>query len=302
MTRRVRAARAKIAPEIEKAIVQLAFEQPQYGQDRVARELRSRRLNISASGVRYVWQRHNLEVLEKRIRHIERVQRKTNQPLSTVQSLAQARVTATKRSRRNAITLGSGVAGEFHRGNYILTVAARLFRDRGYDATSLRDIARAAEIPIGSLYYHFPSKDELFAAVYVEAMGRVTRKVTDAIASTVEPWERLHAACAAHLRTLCERDEFAIAFLAAQVAGVDAPVRERLNILNDRYEDIYRTLLEALPLPAQIDRTLLRLQILGAVIWTSVWFKAGKATPDHIALHLINALRMPLDPTKGIVN
>src|SRR5262245_62675016 len=59
-------------------------------------------------------------------------------------------------------------------------------------------------------------------------------------------------------------------------------------------EDIYRTLVNNLALPEAIDRRLLRLQILGAVIWTSVWYKSGKATPDEIAANLISSLRLPL--------
>jgi AcrR family transcriptional regulator len=62
-------------------------------------------------------------------------------------------------------------------------------RERGYDATTLRDIARRATIPVGSLHYHFPAKDELFAAVYEESIARVARHVKEAIDTVRHPWE-----------------------------------------------------------------------------------------------------------------
>jgi TetR/AcrR family transcriptional regulator, cholesterol catabolism regulator len=289
-----RAARARVAPEIEREILRLAFDQPLFGQDRVARELRARRMTVSASGVRYVWQRHGLETLEKRVRQIEAAARSSEQLLTSVQLDARARARASRRSRRAGLSKSSQAAGEFRRDKHILAVAARLFRERGYDATALRDIARRAAIPVGSLHYHFPAKDALFAAVYEESIARVARHVKEAIDSVRHPWEKLQAACAAHLRMLCANDDFIIVPLAERIHGLDPRMRARLVALNDSFEDIYRTLVNDLALPEAIDRGLLRLQILGAVIWTSVWYKPGKATPDEIAANLIRALRLPL--------
>jgi len=295
MKKQLRTARAKIAPEVEAAILELALEQPLFGQDRVARELNAKRMRISASGVRYVWQRHNLQTLDKRVHAIEARARESKQDFTAGQLIAQARVASSRRSREDAVSL-LGEGGEFQRSRYILATAARLFRNHGYDATSLRDIANTASIPVGSLYYHFTSKDELFGAVYEEAMQLVTRKVREAIATAREPWQRLQLACAAHTRMLCEPDDFAIAPLAARIPGLEPRIRDRLIELNDQYEDIFRALIDDLGLPKEIDPKLLRLQILGAVIWTSVWYRPGKASPDQIATNLINAFRLPLDP------
>ena len=53
----------------------------------------------------------------------------------------------------------------------ILDHAARLFRTKGFEATSVRDIARAVGMLPGSLYCHFATKEELLAAVYLELQG-----------------------------------------------------------------------------------------------------------------------------------
>src|SRR5262245_41968793 len=212
-----RAARARIAPEIEREILRLAFDQPSFGQDRVARELRTRRMMVSASGVRYVWQRHDLETLEKRVRRIEAAARSSERSLTPIQLDARGRARAMRRSRRAGASLIGEVGGEFHRERHILAAAARLFRERGYEATTLRDIARRATIPVGSLHYHFPAKDKLFAAVYEESIARVTRHVREAIDTVHHPWEKLQAACAAHLRMLCASDDFTIVPLAERI-------------------------------------------------------------------------------------
>ncbi len=61
----------RVDPQIEEAVVELAFQQPAYGQVRVSNELRKRNLFISPGGVRSVWQRHDLETFKKRLKALE---------------------------------------------------------------------------------------------------------------------------------------------------------------------------------------------------------------------------------------
>lgn len=71
MSRRKPIPKNRVEPEVEEAVVQMAFDYPAYGQSRACNELRKKGIFISAAGVRCVWQRHDLEIFEKRLKALE---------------------------------------------------------------------------------------------------------------------------------------------------------------------------------------------------------------------------------------
>lgn len=287
--------RARVEPLIEALILELAFQHPTRGQDRIARDLKSQGRHVSASGVRYVWQRHNLETLKKRVAYIEGRLGKRESAWSEEQLSARDRVRTEKEARSLGASIVGQNASEVSRSMHILAVAARLLREQGYDATSLRDIALRAHIPLGSIYYHFPSKEELFSAVYEEGIQRLTAAIQHEIDQHQTPWARFESACIAHLDHLCGGDDFTAVSIPTNLPRIVGPIRNRLTQLNDGYEDIFRKLIADLELPPRLSASLIRLQILGALNWTGIWYKPGKFNPRDIAINLVTALRLALE-------
>ena len=85
----------------------------------------------------------------------------------------------------------------------LLSVSARLFAKNGFEATSMRDIAARAGMLAGSMYYHFPSKNDLIAAVYEAGVAEIGAAVDEALDKARGPWPRLEAACVGTSRIRC---------------------------------------------------------------------------------------------------
>lgn len=177
----------------------------------------------------------------------------------------------------------------------VLDAAARLFREKGYGSTSMRDIAGVAGMLPGSLYYHFASKEELLVAVYAEGVRRIKHAVSAALARDGEPWTRLELACGAHLEALLEDSDYAQ--VVTRVRPDDAPeVALQLIALRDDYERTFAQAIETLPLPARTDRRVLKLMLLGALNWSQTWYRSGGDTPQTLARRFVRLLRDPLQP------
>lgn len=185
-----------------------------------------------------------------------------------------------------------------NRRQALLEAAARRFLEQGYAAASMRDIAADVGMQVGSIYYHFPSKSELRAAVHEEGLHRIHEAVTAALEGPGDPWQRLEAACVAHLTVLLEGGDFFQAVMRER-PGRDDPAWGRLIALRDAYEALFADLLAALPLPAHVDRHELRLMLLGAMNWSHTWYRPGARSPAAIARHFVRCLREGLDVPAG---
>jgi AcrR family transcriptional regulator len=158
----------------------------------------------------------------------------------------------------------------------VLDTAARLFAERGYHGTSIRDIAAAAGMTPAAIYSHFASKAGLLVAVYEEGVGRIAAALDAALAQPARPG-RLQAACGAHLETLLEGGDYAQVVL--RVWPKDVPeAAARLRRLRDGYEARFRRL---------VPDKHLRLLLLGAMNAAPGWYRPGGDSPREIARHFL---------------
>ena len=173
----------------------------------------------------------------------------------------------------------------------VLDEAARLFRTRGFEGTSVREIAKAVGMLPGSLYCHFETKEALLVAVYVKGVQQITDAVQSAVAGVADPWERLEAACIAHLEAILRDDDYAQ--VVVRVRPDDVPVaHESLIELRNSYEDLFSGLIRDLPLSRSTDRRVLRLMLIGAMNSAQTWYRPdGRFNPRAIARKFIALLR-----------
>src|SRR5438552_18037488 len=89
----------------------------------------------------------------------------------------------------------------------ILRTAARLFQQRGYDATSMNDVAAALRLSKGGLYHHFQSKDEILFNLMSHAMDITEERVIAPAKQIPDPEQRLRTVIRSHISVvLSERD------------------------------------------------------------------------------------------------
>lgn len=183
---------------------------------------------------------------------------------------------------------------QHNRRDVMLAAAAKLIAGRGYDAVSMRDIARAAGMQPGSIYYHYASKDELFVAVHGEAVAAIAAAVETAIRDLHDPWARLEAAAGAHLEALLGTRRTA-RIVSPDFPIANARIRKRLVAQRDGYERRFSALIDAVPLARDEDRTLVRLMLLGALNWAPRWYRPGRLPPGEIGRRFVRMLH----PARG---
>ncbi len=177
-----------------------------------------------------------------------------------------------------------------NRRTEILRAAARLFGEQGYDSTSMRDIADEVGMIAGSIYYHFKSKEDLLVAVNEESLRVHDERFKAAVRDVEDPWERLEVACATHLEAILEDEQFGAVVI--QPLPLTRPkLRARLARVRDAHEELFRDLIDELPLPRTVDRKFFRLTLLGALNYSRTWYRPHRDSPRQISHNILQLLR-----------
>lgn len=86
----------------------------------------------------------------------------------------------------------------------LLQLSRRILEDDGYAALTLDSLIKQAGLTKGAFYHHFPSKQALFEAVYIQAEEEVGERIMAASSSEIDLWEQLIAGCDAYLEACAE--------------------------------------------------------------------------------------------------
>ena len=173
------------------------------------------------------------------------------------------------------------------RAGAIYRTAARIIYQKGFDATSMSEIAEALQMTKPGLYYYVKGKKELLYSLMRFAMDRLDAEVVEPAREVADPEERLRVVVAQHARLLTNDQEAGVlAILMDEVGGLSDEQREAIVERKRSYFDLVRKTLEELRdegrmLP--VDPTVAAFSILGMVMWISRWY-APKGRLDQEAV------------------
>jgi TetR/AcrR family transcriptional regulator, cholesterol catabolism regulator len=185
---------------------------------------------------------------------------------------------------------------ELTRRQAIEDVASDLFRERGYAATTIRDIARALSVQGASLYAHVTSKEDVLWAIVDRAATRF-EVAADAVEQEAaarrpgDPAEALAALVRAHVEVLtADVDEAGVFVHEWRALGADrrAVILERRDAYEARFR---RWISEGIAVGAFVltDPAVASSTILSALNGVATWYDpAGRLAPDRVADHLVD--------------
>jgi AcrR family transcriptional regulator len=172
----------------------------------------------------------------------------------------------------------------------IVEIAAALFKRSGYDRVSMRQIAAGAGILGGSLYHHFKSKRTLFIEIHKQALSNNADRIEAAIYGVTDPWVRLEIACSVHLSLQVDPESISMPMMS-DTSAMASDMRRDLVKDRDRFEKVYRKLIDALPLRPEIDRDMYRLLLVSLLNAVPAWYRPGRLSIEEIASQIVMIFR-----------
>ena len=179
----------------------------------------------------------------------------------------------------------------------IISTAAILFRNKGYAATTMRDIARELSIEAASLYNHIPSKQKILSELLMDVAQLFTEGMAQVLVSQVSALDKLKKLIALHVQLTIKHTD-AIALIPTEWVHLDEPNLKEFVLLRDRYEKEFRTLMQAAADKGDlniVDVDLAVFTLLSTLRWLYSWYSKyqpvdPKALEQELTRYLIKGV------------
>jgi len=168
----------------------------------------------------------------------------------------------------------------------LLQTAAHLFRNKGFDRTTVRDLAAAVGIQSGSIFHHFKSKDEILRSVMEQTMLYNTALMRAELAEARDVRDRVLALIRCELQSIMGGTGEAMAVLVYEWRSLSADGQTQVRALRDLYEQVWLQVLGEARDAGLIsgDVAITRRFLTGALSWTTTWFKPqGSLSLEQLA-------------------
>jgi AcrR family transcriptional regulator len=181
----------------------------------------------------------------------------------------------------------------------ILQAAAQIFRQKGFHATSMQDIADAVKLQKASLYHHVESKQGILFTILEKALDLLIGDMRAVVDSSLTPEEKLRAAMQVYMSRLTGEADLA-AVLLLEYRSLEKKLHSRHALRRDRYELLWRKIIEEgvdQGVFRKVDISITTFAIMGVQNWMITWYREGGRftsleLSDHFSDLFLTGLRV----------
>jgi TetR/AcrR family transcriptional regulator, cholesterol catabolism regulator len=174
---------------------------------------------------------------------------------------------------------------------FILRTAARIFAEKSYHSTSMRDISRATNVSLAGLYHYCKSKEELLFLIQDNSFGRVLERLEQRLEGVANPVTKLGIFIENHLSFFAANmSEMKVLSHEAESLGGD--LYTHVSTRKDKYTKLARQILhevqETQETKEPIDLTVATYALFGMMNWIYNWYDPqGKLKVSDLAGNLM---------------
>lgn len=195
----------------------------------------------------------------------------------------------TMRTTKNPFSLSA--SNEPDRLAEIYRAAAQIICDKGYDATSMNDIAEAVGITKSGLYHHVSGKRNLLFSIMNFGMDSLEEQVIIPARAIADAEQRLRTIITNHVHLITSRSTSQgnnpVTIVVDEVAGLTVAQRRKIDQRKRAYVDLIREALTELKESGKLrdlDVIAATFSLLGMILWLSRWYSPeGRLTPDQVS-------------------
>jgi AcrR family transcriptional regulator len=176
------------------------------------------------------------------------------------------------------------------RADHIYRVAAEIMCQRGYEATSMNEIAEAVGLTKAGLYHYIRGKEDLLFQIMSFAMDMVDQDVIGPALQVADAEERLRTIVSRHAKRILEVGG-AVTVLLEEMPSLTPAHRRRIKARKRAYFDLVRETLNKLASAGRlrdVDPTVATFSLFGMILWVSRWYRRdGELTPAQATHYLV---------------
>jgi AcrR family transcriptional regulator len=166
----------------------------------------------------------------------------------------------------------------------LFDTAAAIFFEKGYAATTTREIASAVGIQQASLYYHVSGKEDLLYQICLSSLEPLLAEVQSAVLRSANPLERIQILARTHVRAIL-RDQLRHVTMLNEMRALSEPHRAEVVVLRRKYANMVRSLIEeaqaAGSIRSDIPSRYLYLALLNVLNWAVLWYRKGQTLSEE---------------------